>query len=385
MRDMTEPQARRLAADPKVAYVQRNLRVSIQETQRNPVRGLDRIDQRPLPLNANYVYPDNAANNVRAYVLDTGILTTHQEFEGRASHGFDFIDDDPVAEDCHGHGTHVAGTIAGRTFGVAKRARVVGVRVLDCAGFADADSVLAGIEWVTRNGVRPAVVNMSLGSHGENPAVTPAPSRPPGSLGRSPLLPLPLDAVDTGLRVPHHQMCRGGGADPQLPCVHVRRALLGAGEPVAAHRHRVGVKLDLQHVVAHRANEPAVRGTARSTRVGGEPQVDERGVTSAQHAVEDDLRDEQLVLVVRADPADAARLLGEDRTGRVVRVVGHPRDENPVDAGDGAAARSTQRPRGRLSPSFPVSSPGASFRISSRAATALSDSGRSGRLRPRRQ
>jgi len=115
VRDMTEPQARRLAADPKVAYVQRNLRVSIQETQRNPVWGLDRIDQRALPLNANYVYPDNAANNVRAYVLDTGILTTHQEFEGRASHGFDFIDDDPVAEDCHGHGTHFAGTVAGRS------------------------------------------------------------------------------------------------------------------------------------------------------------------------------------------------------------------------------------------------------------------------------
>ena len=169
VRDMSEQQARRLAADPNVAYVQRNLRAKIQDTQPNAPWGLDRIDQRALPLSTTYTYPNNAAN-VRAYVLDTGIRITHQEFEGRASHGADFIDDDQIADDCQGHGTHVAGTIAGRTYGVAKRAQVVAVRVLGCDGFADDDSVLSGIDWVTANGVRPAVVNMSLGGPGQNQA-----------------------------------------------------------------------------------------------------------------------------------------------------------------------------------------------------------------------
>jgi subtilisin family serine protease len=170
VRDMSEQQARRLAADPKVAYVQRNLLMSIQDTQRGPVWGLDRIDQRGLPLDGSYTYPAGAAENVRAYVIDTGIRTTHTEFQGRASNGFDFIGDDPIADDCQGHGTHVASTIAGRTFGVAKRAQVVGVKVLGCDGRAEGDSVLAGIEWVTANGQRPAVVNMSLGAQGQNPA-----------------------------------------------------------------------------------------------------------------------------------------------------------------------------------------------------------------------
>ncbi|MGW6446999.1 S8 family peptidase [Lentzea sp. NPDC055074] len=168
--EMSEKQARRLAADPSVAYVQRNLRMRSQDTQRGPVWGLDRIDQRALPLDNGYTYPAGAAQNVHAYVIDSGIRTTHSEFGGRASNGYDFIDDDPVADDCNGHGTHVASTLASRTFGVAKRAQVVGVKVLACNGYADADSVLAGIEWVTANGVRPAVVNMSLGAEGQNPA-----------------------------------------------------------------------------------------------------------------------------------------------------------------------------------------------------------------------
>ncbi|MDX3656777.1 S8 family peptidase [Streptomyces sp. ID05-26A] len=170
VREMSEKQARRLAADPSVDFVQRNLRMSVQDTQRGPVWGLDRIDQRALPLDNSYTYPAAAAENVRAYVIDTGIRTTHSEFEGRASNGYDFIDDDPIADDCNGHGTHVASTIAGRTFGVAKRAQVVGVKVLGCNGFAEGDSVLDGIDWVTANGVRPAVVNMSLGAQGDNPA-----------------------------------------------------------------------------------------------------------------------------------------------------------------------------------------------------------------------
>lgn len=101
-------------------------------------------------------------------MLDSGIRTTHQEFEGRASNGWDFIDDDPIAQDCIGHGTHVAGTIAGRTYGVAKKANVVGVRVLACDRFSKGNSVLDGIDWITEHGVRPAVVNMSLGGVGDD-------------------------------------------------------------------------------------------------------------------------------------------------------------------------------------------------------------------------
>ncbi|MEU0881038.1 S8 family peptidase [Lentzea sp. NPDC005914] len=176
VRDMSEQQAKRLAADPRVAKVHRNLVVSIQDTQPNAGWNLDRIDQAALPLDTRYEYP-NTAQNVTAYVLDTSIRITHQEFEGRAANGFDFIDDDNVAQDCHGHGTHVAGTIAGRTSGVAKKARLVGVRVLGCNGKADEDSVVAGIDWVTANGVRPGVVNMSLGKPGQDGPMEQAISR----------------------------------------------------------------------------------------------------------------------------------------------------------------------------------------------------------------
>ncbi|MGW6932789.1 S8 family peptidase [Lentzea sp. NPDC054927] len=170
VRDMSEKQARRLAADPRVSYVQRNLLVKTQDTQHGPAWGLDRIDQRHLPLSGTYTFPDRAAANVRAYVIDTGIRTTHVDFEGRASHGYDFVNDDPIADDCNGHGTHVASTLTGRTYGVAKRAQAIGVKVLGCNGFAEADSVAMGIDWVTANGIRPAVVNLSLGAVGRNQA-----------------------------------------------------------------------------------------------------------------------------------------------------------------------------------------------------------------------
>jgi subtilisin family serine protease len=164
---MSERQARRLAADADVEFVERNTFATIQETQANPVWGLDRIDQANLPLNQKYTYP-NTAPNVTAYVLDTGIRKTHSEFEGRASDGYDFIDNDAVAQDCQGHGTHVAGTVAGKTYGVAKKAALVGVRVLDCNGSGPWDGIIRGIDWVTANGKKPAVVNMSLGGSGTN-------------------------------------------------------------------------------------------------------------------------------------------------------------------------------------------------------------------------
>ena len=160
---MKEAAARRLAADRAVEYVQRNAIYTIQDTQPNPPSwGLDRIDQRNLPLNNSYTYPNTAAS-VRAYIIDTGIRFTHQTFGGRAVSGRDTVDNDNDATDCQGHGTHVAGTVGGSQYGVAKSVQLVGVRVLNCQGSGTTAQVVAGIDWVTANAVRPAVANMSLG------------------------------------------------------------------------------------------------------------------------------------------------------------------------------------------------------------------------------
>jgi hypothetical protein len=162
---MTERQARRLSRDSRVAYVQQNHRFHASAAQKNPPSyGLDRIDQRALPLDKAYNSTSDGAG-VTAYIIDTGIRTTHQDFGGRAISGIDTVDNDLDAADCNGHGTHVAGTVAGTTFGVAKAAKLVGVRVLDCEGEGTDASVIAGIDWVTRNAVKPAVANMSLGGN----------------------------------------------------------------------------------------------------------------------------------------------------------------------------------------------------------------------------
>ncbi|MEV0093252.1 S8 family peptidase [Streptomyces sp. NPDC050738] len=157
-------EAKRLAADPRVASVVQDTTVTLDHNQRNPPSwGLDRIDQEDLPLDASYTWPESAGAGVTAYVIDTGIRTSHQDFGGRASSGWDFVDDDAVAQDGNGHGTHVAATIAGTTYGVAKDADVVAVRVLDAQGSGTTAQVIAGIDWVTRNAHRPAVANLSLG------------------------------------------------------------------------------------------------------------------------------------------------------------------------------------------------------------------------------
>jgi subtilisin family serine protease len=160
---MSQDEAKRLAADPAVEFVQQNQTVKLVADQPNPPSwGLDRVDQRDLPLDNNYS-STTTASNVHAYVIDTGIEMTHPDLGGRATSGFDAIDNDNDATDCHGHGTHVSGTIGGSTFGLAKEVQLVGVRVLSCSGSGTTEQVVAGIDWVTQNAVKPAVANMSLG------------------------------------------------------------------------------------------------------------------------------------------------------------------------------------------------------------------------------
>ncbi|HQP93056.1 MAG TPA: S8 family serine peptidase, partial [Thermoanaerobaculia bacterium] len=149
----------RLLNDPRVAYVEEDGLVWASATQSNATWGLDRIDQRNLPLSGTYTY-DTTATNVRVYVIDTGIRAAHSDFGGRVLAGYTAISDGRGTEDCNGHGTHVAGTVGGATWGVAKGVRLVPVRVLDCQGSGTNSGVIAGVDWVTANRVKPAVANM---------------------------------------------------------------------------------------------------------------------------------------------------------------------------------------------------------------------------------
>ena len=155
-----------LRKDPAVAYVEQNQEVSLAGEpviQLGAPLGLDRIDQRTLPLNGAYSYASDGAG-VRVYLLDSGINFGHAEFGGRAVLGFDALGTAGGGVDCNGHGTHVAGTVGGSTYGVAKKVQLVAVRVLDCEGRGNIFFILDGIDWVTRNRVRPAVANMSVGT-----------------------------------------------------------------------------------------------------------------------------------------------------------------------------------------------------------------------------
>jgi len=145
-----------------VSYVEADSPVSINIVQPFPPLGLDRTSERLLPLDNRFTYSSDGTG-VHAYVIDTGILTTHVEFGGRASGAFTAITDAFGTSDCHGHGTHVSGTIGGTTFGIAKNVNLHAVRVLDCTGSGTVSGVIAGVNWVTANAIHPAVANMSLG------------------------------------------------------------------------------------------------------------------------------------------------------------------------------------------------------------------------------
>ncbi|GHW39582.1 alkaline serine exoprotease A precursor [Vibrio cholerae] len=168
--ELTAEQLQALRADPNIDYIEQNqiitvnpiISASANAAQDNVTWGIDRIDQRDLPLNRSYNY-NYDGSGVTAYVIDTGIAFNHPEFGGRAKSGYDFIDNDNDASDCQGHGTHVAGTIGGAQYGVAKNVNLVGVRVLGCDGSGSTEAIARGIDWVAQNASGPSVANLSLG------------------------------------------------------------------------------------------------------------------------------------------------------------------------------------------------------------------------------
>ncbi|WP_309891697.1 S8 family serine peptidase [Archangium sp.] len=157
---LNQGQLTALRQNANVEYVEEDALVQADATQSGATWGLDRIDQRALPLNGTYTYT-TTATNVTAYILDTGLQANHSDFGGRAANVFDAFGG--TGADCQGHGTHVGGTVGGTVYGVAKGVKLRGVRVLDCAGSGSNSGVIAGMDWVRTNAVKPAVANMSLG------------------------------------------------------------------------------------------------------------------------------------------------------------------------------------------------------------------------------
>jgi subtilisin family serine protease len=160
--NISDAKAARLADHPNVLSVERDRVAGAEDTQSPVTWGLDRIDQRDLPLSNSYTDGTEGAG-VHAYIIDTGIRRTHAEFTGRIGNGYDAVTAGGTANDCNGHGTHVAGTVGGTTYGVADKVTLHAVRVLDCNGSGSNSGVIAGVDWVRANAIKPAVANMSLG------------------------------------------------------------------------------------------------------------------------------------------------------------------------------------------------------------------------------
>ena len=170
--ELNAGQLNALQHNPNVDYIEQDQEASIDTTQSSATWGLDRIDQPNLPLSTTYTYTSNGAG-VTAYIIDTGIQANHPDFGGRAAVGYDALGGN--GQDCNGHGTHVAGTVGGSTYGVAKSVYLQAVRVLNCSGSGTYAQIIAGVNWVTSNHTIPAVANMSLGggfSSALNSAVT---------------------------------------------------------------------------------------------------------------------------------------------------------------------------------------------------------------------
>ncbi|MEU8699351.1 S8 family serine peptidase [Streptomyces sp. NPDC048680] len=189
---LTGVQLDAVRATPGVTAVEENSTVAVSDRTRSERQsraaatswGLDRIDQRNLPLDGQFNVVGTGANTT-GYILDSGIEFGHSEFGGRAVAGFDAVGDGQNGQDCNGHGTHVAGTVGGKTFGIARSAKLVSVRVVDCSGEGSIAGTIAGLDWVARNAVQPAVLNASLGD-----AYSPALNLAADALAESGVLPV---------------------------------------------------------------------------------------------------------------------------------------------------------------------------------------------------